>query len=136
MVKITNLKEVTIGVLILTAAEALGQSLLREFFATGYNMKYWYLPFTSWLLYGLCCVVLLWGYQYSDISAIETLWDAGTSVVVPIVAITFFNSSLNLMSGSGILLTVIGIILIAKGGLENDSRGIKPWLWSGVKTLL
>ena len=125
MVKITNLKEVTIGVLILTTAETLGQSLLREFFATGYDMKYWYLPFTTWLLYGLCCVVLLWGYQYSDISAIELLWDAGTSVIVPIVAILFFNSTLNLTSGIGILFTIIGIILIAKGGLQNSLRAKK-----------
>ena len=125
MVKITNLRNVSIAVVILTLSEALGQSLLRKFFETGYDMKYWYLPFMTWLLYGLCCAVLLWGYQYSDLSAIETIWDAGTSVVVPIVAILFFKSTLNLKAGLGILITIIGILLIGYGGLETAKQGTK-----------
>ena len=119
MVKITNLQNVSIGVVILTLLETVGQSLLRKFFEVGYDMKYWYLPFISWLLYGLCCMILLWGYQYSDLSAIETLWDAGTSVVVPIVAILFFKSTINFQSIVGIILTIIGIVLITLGGLSN-----------------
>ena len=125
MVKITNLRNVSIAVVILTACEALGQALLRKFFETGNDLKYWYLPFMTWLLYGLCCVVLLWAYQYSDLSAVETIWDAGTSVVVPIVAILFFKSTLNVKAGIGILLTIMGIALIAIGGLENAKQGTK-----------
>ena len=79
----------------------------------------------TWLLYGICCVVLLWAYQYSDLAAVETIWDAGTSVVVPIVAILFFKSTLNLKAGIGILLTIIGIVLIAISGLENAKKGTK-----------
>ena len=125
MVKITNIRNVSIAVVLLTACETLGQSLLRKFFETGNDLKYWYLPFMTWLLYGLCCVVLLWAYQYSDLSAVETIWDAGTSVVVPIVAVLFFKSTLNVKAGIGILLTIIGIVLIAISGLENAKKGTK-----------
>ena len=59
------------------------------------------------------------------LAAVETIWDAGTSVVVPIVAILFFKSTLNLKAGIGILLTIIGIVLIAMGGLENAKQGTK-----------
>jgi multidrug transporter EmrE-like cation transporter len=119
MVKITNLYNVSIAVVILMVLEMVGQTLLRKFFDSGYNMKYWYLPLITWLLYGVACIVLLWGYKYSDISAIETLWDASTSIAVPIIAILFFKGSISFLSGSGILMTIIGIILIVMGSKKK-----------------
>ncbi len=36
-----------------------------------------------------------------------------------------FKSTLNVKAGIGILLTIIGIVLIAIGGLENAKQGTK-----------
>ena len=118
MVRITNIKNVAIATIVLTLTEAVAQSMLRFFFDKGFSLEYWYLPVAAWLLYGLCCSVLLWSYRYSDISAVESLWDAGTSMVVPFVGILFFKGSINWLSSLGIIVTIIGIILIGRGGVK------------------
>jgi multidrug transporter EmrE-like cation transporter len=122
MVKITNIKNVAIATVALTLSEAFGQSMLRVFFDKGLSLEYWYLPFIAWLMYGLCCAILLWSYKYSDLSAVETLWDAGTSVLVPLVSVLFFKGSLNWTSGMGILVTIVGIMLIGKGGVKAGKK--------------
>ena len=118
MVAITNVKAVALASLALTAAETLGQSMLRIFHDSKYDMNLWYLPLGAWVLYGVCCGILLWSYKYSDISAIETIWDAGTSVIIPLVGFLFFKNKINLESATGILLTILGIVLIGKGGMN------------------
>ena len=118
MVAINNIKAVALASLALTGAETVGQSMLRIFHDSKYDMKLWYLPLGAWLLYGLCCGILLWSYKYSDISAIETIWDAGTSVLVPLVGLLFFKNKINVEAATGILLTILGIILIGKGGMN------------------
>ena len=119
MVKISNARNVAFATAILTASETIGQSMLRKFYDGGLKWSQWYLPIGCWLLYGLCCVTLIWSYSYSDIAAVETIWDAGTSVAVPLVGFLVFKNKVNALSLSGILLTILGIFLIGKGGVEE-----------------
>ena len=86
-----------------------------KFFLKGFSSKYLFVHIAAWLLYGICCITLLWSYKYSDLGAIETLWDAGTSVIVPIIGYLIFNDKINITSGSGIILTCVGIYLIGLG---------------------
>lgn len=119
MVKISNARNVAFATAILTASETIGQSMLRKFYDGGLKWSQWYLPIGCWLLYGLCCATLIWSYSYSDIAAVETIWDAGTSVAVPLVGFLVFKNKVNALSLSGILLTILGIFLIGEGGVEE-----------------
>ena len=119
MVKISNARNVAFATALLTASETLGQSMLRKFYNGGLKRSQWYLPLGCWMLYGLCCATLIWSYSYSDIAAVETIWDAGTSVAVPLVGFLVFKNKVNALSVSGILLTIVGIFLIGKGGVEQ-----------------
>ena len=119
MVLIKSVVPVAVATVVLTSAETIGQSLLRKFYDGGMKLADWYMPFTTLVLYAVCCATLLWSYKYSDIAAIETLWDAGTSVTVPLVGLLLFKNKINTMSMMGILLTILGIILIGKGGTSQ-----------------
>ena len=83
----------------LTILEMLGQSILRKFFLLNKDKKpsgysYIYLPLISWIIYGLCLILLFISYKYGDITLIEILWDTGTTLLVPIVGILLFNEGL------------------------------------------
>lgn len=116
MVLIKRVGPVAAATLLLTVAETLGQSLLRRFYDQGMRLSDWYMPLGTWVLYAVCCATLLWSYKYSDIAAIETLWDAGTSVTVPLVGLLLFHNKINTVSALGIVLTIAGILFIGKGG--------------------
>jgi multidrug transporter EmrE-like cation transporter len=116
MVLIKSMWPVAIATALLTGSETLGQSLLRRFYDQGMRAADWYLPLGTWVLYAACCAILLWSYKYSDIAAIETLWDAGTSVTVPLIGVLLFHDRINATSVFGIALTIAGIVLIGVGG--------------------
>lgn len=122
MVLIKSIGPVMAATVLLTGAETVGQSFLKRFYDRGMRWVDWYMPLTTWILYAVCCVTLLWSYKYSDIAAIETLWDAGTSITVPLVGLFLFQNKINITSTLGIALTIAGIVLIGKGGASTKSH--------------
>ena len=123
--KITSLPKLSIVVIALSIFETIGQVFLHKFFKEQYNPVFWYYPLAAWLLYGLNCYLLLIGYNYSDLSAVETLWDAGTTILVPMVAVLFFKEKINFTSGLGIFVTLIGMVLIMIGSSDNKPNVMK-----------
>ena len=123
--KITSLPKLSAVVIALSIFETIGQVFLHKFFKEQYNPIFWYYPFIAWLLYGLNCYLLLIGYNYSDLSAVETLWDAGTTILVPLVGMLFFKEQINFTSGLGIFVTLIGIVLIMIGSSDKGPKLLK-----------
>ena len=102
---------------LLTTLELTGQSLLRKFYLLNRDnqtskYKHLWLPFISWFIYGLCVLLLYVAYNYGNISLIEVFWDTGTTILIPIIGILFFNEGLTNYGYFGVTLSVIGAIIL------------------------
>lgn len=108
--KQTNLPwELIILISVITLSEALGQYLLR-LYKTFPDL--WWLPFITWILYGLCTYLLLETYTYTTMGKAEVYWDALSAIIVPIIGIYAFNNEINLINWIGILLVCIGTLFL------------------------
>ena len=106
---------------VITLSEALGQYLLR--LSKSYPVLWW-LPFCTWILYGLCTYLLLQTYQYTTMGKAEVYWDALSAIIVPIIGIYAFNNKLSIINW-------IGIILVCTGTLLLIFKDIKPIIQGG-----
>lgn len=104
--------------ILLTVLELTGQSLLRKFYILNKDnnqvkkYKYLWLPFISWFIYGLCIMLLYIAYNYGNITLIEVFWDTGTTILIPVIGILFFNEGLTKYGYLGIFLNVIGALIL------------------------
>ena len=104
--KPSNFKYALIFSIILTFLETIGQTFLRKFYLQKHkNLIY---PIITWLMYGLCVIMLYMGYSYVNEGVMEVLWNAGTNTVIPIVGLLLFGEDVNTIGWIGILLTLIG----------------------------
>jgi uncharacterized membrane protein len=116
---ITGKKMVTIILIaiLLTALELTGQSILRKFYLLNKNTtteshKYLWMPLITWFIYGICVLLLYIAYYYGNIALIEVFWDTGTTLLIPIIGIIFFNEGLTKYGYLGVSLTAIGAIIL------------------------
>jgi hypothetical protein len=110
--------------------------LLRKFYLLNKDnqvkkYKYLWLPFISWFIYGLCIILLyiaynygnitlievFWdllyiAYNYGNITLIEVFWDTGTTILIPVIGILFFNEGLTKYGYLGIILNAIGALIL------------------------
>ncbi len=103
--------------ILLTVLELTGQSLLRKFYLLNKDnqvkkYKYLWLPFISWFIYGLCIMLLYIAYNYGNISLIEVFWDTGTTILIPVIGIIFFNEGLTKYGYLGIFLNAVGALIL------------------------
>jgi multidrug transporter EmrE-like cation transporter len=94
----------------ITVSEALGQYLLR--LSKDYP-SFWWLPYVTWLLYGVCTFLLLKTYEFTTIGKAEVYWDALSAIIVPIIGIYAFNNKLSFLNWVGIILVIIGTFLLS-----------------------
>ena len=111
--------ELILLISVITLSEALGQYLLR--LSRNYP-RYWWLPFCTWGLYGVCTYLLLQTYQYTTMGKAEVYWDALSAIIVPLIGIYAFNNKLSLANWIGIGLVCIGTILLV---IKEKSPTIK-----------
>jgi len=102
---------------LLTVLELTGQSLLRKFYLLNRdnkssNYKYLWLPFITWFIYGICVVLLYIAYYHGNIALIEVFWDTGTTILIPIVGILFFNEGLTKYGYFGLFLSTMGALIL------------------------
>ena len=100
--------KLTILIIAITLSEALGQYLLK---LSTTSDKYYYLPFVTWLLYGVCTYLLMFTYNYTTMGSAELYWDALSAIVVPVIGIYAFNNKITMKGWFGILLIIVGILL-------------------------
>jgi uncharacterized membrane protein len=91
--------------------------LLRKFYLLNKDnqvkkYKYLWLPFISWFIYGLCIILLYIAYNYGNITLIEVFWDTGTTILIPVIGILFFNEGLTKYGYLGIILNAIGALIL------------------------
>jgi len=103
--------------ILLTVLELTGQLLLRKFYLLNRDnqvkkYKYLWLPFISWFIYGLCIMLLYIAYNYGNITLIEVFWDTGTTILIPVIGILFFNEGLTKYGYLGIIVTAIGAVIL------------------------
>ena len=104
--------------ILLTVLELTGQSLLRKFYLLNKDnnqvkkYNYLWLPFISWFIYGLCIILLYIAYNYGNITLIEVFWDTGTTILIPVIGILFFNEGLTKYGYLGIILNAIGALIL------------------------
>jgi uncharacterized membrane protein len=113
-----NMIVIMLIAIVLTVLELTGQSLLRKFYILNKDnnqvkkYKYLWLPFISWFIYGLCIMLLYIAYNYGNITLIEVFWDTGTTILIPVIGILFFNEGLTKYGYLGIFLNVIGALIL------------------------
>ena len=96
-------------ILVITCSEALGQYLLK---LSTTHAKYRYLPFVTWLLYGVCTFFLVKTYKYTTMGNAEVYWDALSAVLVPVIGVYTFNNTIKPKGWLGILLIMSGTALL------------------------
>jgi len=69
-------------------------------------------PLATWLLYGLCTVILLTSYEYTSMGKAEVYWDALSALLVPLIGVVFLRSKINLYGWIGIFLVLTGTVMI------------------------
>ncbi len=105
---------------LITLSEALGQYVLK--LSVFKNNKFLgiparFLPGLTWMLYGLCTIMLVNTYKYTSMAKAEVFWDAASAIVVPIIGVMAFNDSINIIGWGGIVLIIIGTIIL---GFEKE----------------
>tara|TARA_Y100000591_G_scaffold333389_1_gene376975 strand:- start:9971 stop:10354 length:384 start_codon:yes stop_codon:yes gene_type:complete len=113
-----NLRYVLFIATLLTLVETFGQTLLRKFYLTNKKNKgsttHLYLPFITWLCYGVCVLLLWMSYHYSSEGMIEVFWNVGTNTLIPIAGFFFFGETLDPYGWIGIGLTTIGGFMLGR----------------------
>jgi len=69
-------------------------------------------PIVTWLLYGICTVILLNSYDYTTMGKAEVYWDALSALLVPLVGVIFLRSKINIYGWIGITMVLIGTLMI------------------------
>jgi len=105
---------------LITLSEALGQYVLK--LSVFKNNKFLgipsqFLPGLTWMLYGLCTIMLVHTYNYTSMAKAEVFWDAASAIVVPIIGVMAFNDSINIIGWGGIVLIIIGTMIL---GFEKE----------------
>jgi multidrug transporter EmrE-like cation transporter len=103
--------KLVILIIVITLSEALGQYLLR--LSIKNKKMYWYLPFITWLLYGVCTFLLLQTYNYTTMGKAEVYWDALSAIIVPLIGMFAFNSPLSIINWLGIILIIMGTFMVS-----------------------
>ena len=95
----------------LTFIETFGQTLLH--YGRTKQRDNVLFPLLTWVGYGLCTMLLYWSYGYSSMGFVEMLWDAFTTLSVPLVDYLINGTELNRIGLVGMFLTFMGTCCIA-----------------------
>lgn len=57
-------------------------------------------------------MLLYIAYNYGNITLIEVFWDTGTTILIPVIGILFFNEGLTKYGYLGIIVTAIGAVIL------------------------
>ena len=120
-----NKNTVILGILIftITISEAFGQYLLRIY----YNSKHRrfkrtdqlqfipqnFLPYVTWICYGLCTFLLSLTYKYTTMGKAEVYWDAMSTLIVPLISTFAFKEQLGYQGWTGIFFVILGSLILA-----------------------
>ncbi len=74
-------------------------------------------PLATWLLYGICTIILLNSYDYTSMGNAEVYWDALSALLVPLIGVVYLRSNVNLYGWVGIMMVLIGTLMI---GFQRD----------------
>jgi multidrug transporter EmrE-like cation transporter len=110
--KLSNFQYAIIFASILTALETTGQSLLRKYYLQKEKQKNFIYPLVTWIIYGLCIGTLYMSYSHASEGVMEVLWNAGTTIIIPITGLIMFGEKIKLQGWFGILLTLIGSTML------------------------
>ena len=100
---------------LITLSEAFGQYVLK--LSVFKNSSFLgipsrFLPGLTWLMYGLCTIMLVNTYNYTSMAKAEVFWDAASAIIVPIIGVMAFNEDIDIVGWFGILLIIIGTIIL------------------------
>jgi len=97
---------------VLTLVETFGQYLLYKYHITKSTSPNILYPIATWILYGICIILLEFSYDYTSMGIIEVLWNAGLNTLIPLVGYIAFKQKIKPIGIFGIFLTTIGASLL------------------------
>ena len=109
-----NFGKSVIFAIVLSILEVVGQTYIRKYYLD-HPASYLY-PLMTCIAYATEIVVLYFSYAYANLTVMNTLWNAVTIVLVPIIGVSVFHEKISKVGWFGILLTIIGGTLI---GIER-----------------
>jgi len=106
-----NPKIIILIVASLTILETFGQAILHR--GRTQHTGDMLFPILTWATYGVCTILLYISYGYTSMGYVELLWDALTTLSVPLADYIINSEKLSRLELLGMSLTFIGTCFVA-----------------------